>query len=255
MAFHLVAFGMSVLTSGVLQALTPVPDATVTENGTLLYVPAKYNQVVAVVGQVTGNVIGQAQLHAPSLRELFFSDISPLIIGQGNVGGAVVDLRFGTPMQLETNEGLEFFSDGGGDGTTARDAVGLVWFGDGPIQPAKGKHYKMRATSAIQAAPLTWTNGPIQFAQTLPVGTYQIVGLRATGGGLLAARLVFIGPSAITRPGVPGQGGITNPLINGFGTLDLGVLGSFNSITPPSMDVFGGSTNAQIYEFDLIKTA
>ena len=70
MAIHTIAYGQSVLTAGTLQAITPIPDATVTENGKLVYVPAKYNKVVAAGASSTATALTQAQPHAPSLREM-----------------------------------------------------------------------------------------------------------------------------------------------------------------------------------------
>ncbi len=254
MAVHTIAFAMSVLSAGVLQAITPVPDATVTENGTLIYVPAKYNKVVAIGAVCASSSFSAAALHAPSLREMFFPSIDPLINSPSFTSGNSVERHFTDPLVLETNEGLEFFADGGGDGTTPQVVTGVVWLSDGPIQPAKGKSYKLSASSTIATVPNAWKNGPLVFSQVLPVGTYQILGLRAFGTGLIAVRLVFIGASAVTRPGVPGMPNIRNTPIDGFMSGEFGVLGSFNSITPPSIDVLGGNDVAQTYEFDLIKT-
>ncbi len=255
MAIHTIAYGMSVLAAGVLQALDPVPDATVTENGKMVYVPAKYNKVVAVGALSTSGALTQAQLHAPSLREMYFVDIAPLLIASTLGGSQSVENLFVNPLGLETNEGLEFFSDGGGLAAVAADVYGLLWLSDGAVTPAKGKHYKLRATSAIAQAPLAWTNGGLTFAQTLPVGTYQIIGLRAMSADLIAARLVYIGAAAVTKPGVPGVADMQSVVPAGFGVGDLGILGQFESTNPPSIDVLGGVSASQTYEFDLIKTA
>ncbi len=255
MAQHLIAFGNSALTAGTLMALTPIPDPTVTQSGTLAYVPAKYSQVIAAAGLVTANAITQAQLQAPSLRELVFPDISPLTIGASFGADHSIDYRYAAPLKLDTNEGLEFLSDGGGDGTTAAYVYGLVWLADGPIAPVKGVHVKLRATTAIAAAAGAWSGGSLTFGQTLPVGKYQIIGMRAMAAGLIAARLIYIGPGAVTRPGVPGQPseqtGALDHFVGGAG----GTLGEFESVNPPSIEVLGGTSTAQTYEFDLVKTA
>ncbi len=112
----------------------------------------------------------------------------------------------------------------------------------------------MRATSAIAQAAFTWVNGGLTFAQTLPVGTYQIIGLRAMSADLIAARLVYIGAAAVTKPGVPGVADMQSVVPAGFGVGEMGVLGQFESTNPPSIDVLGGVSASQTYEFDLIKT-
>ncbi len=255
MGLHLVAYTASVLTAGGLATFPPVPDSTIGINGDAIQIPGKYNKIAAAAALVTYGTMTQAQLRAPSLRELFFPDLSPLIVGTGFGRPAGVDLRFTDPEPLATNEGMTFLSDGGGDGTTAGEVYGLVWLSDGAVQRAKGVSHKLRATTAISAQVGGWENGAITFAQTLPVGTYQIVGLRAMAAGLIAARLVFLGALAVTRPGVPGVGSGNVVMPEGFGRLEAGVLGEFTSTSPPSMDVLGGSSTAQVYEFDLIKTA
>ncbi len=255
MAMHLIAYGESVLTAGTLGALDPVADATVTQSGKLTYVPAKYNQVIAAAGIVTANAITQAQLQAPSLRELVFPDVMPLTIGASFGADHSIDYRYSSPLKLDTNEGLEFVSDGGGDGTTAALAYGLVWLSDGAVAPVKGGHVKLRATTAITATTLAWKSGAITFAQTLPVGKYQIVGMRAMAAGLIAARLLYIGPAAVTRPGVPGQPSEQTGALDHFVSGAAGSFGEFDSVNPPSIEVLGGSSTGQTYEFDLIKTA
>ena len=108
---------------------------------------------------------------------------------------------------------------------------------------------------AIAQAADAWTNGPLVLSETLPVGKYQIIGFRAVAADLVAARLVFIGAGAETRPGVPGVAADTVVAPTGFGPGELGVIGEFDSETPPSVDVLGGAAGVQSYEIDLIKTA
>lgn len=255
MPFHLIAYEKSITTAGTLQAITPVPDPTVTINGNHVLVPDKYNQVVGHAGITDANALTQAQLQSPSLREMFFPDVRPLVLAT-TFSNVLANIMFGdNPLPLKTNEGLDFYTDGGGDGTTAQLSYGLVWLADQPLKPVMGPMFKMRATASIQAAVGAWTNGALTFDQTLPVGKYQIVGMTAQGVGLKAARLVFIGDSAVTRPGCPAVNAVTAQDANQFKKGGIGVYGVFDSTTPPSVDVIGGTGTAQVFEFDLLPAA
>lgn len=252
MTMHLVAFGATrPLAPPAFAALQPIPDPTITVAGNLLYVPDKYNQVIFAASLVKTGTQTQAQLQAPSLREVFFPDLTPLFVGANFSTTHPLHNLLDNPMQLATNEGLEFHTDSG-DAAANTDAYGLVALSDGAITPAKGKIFTMRATSAVALAAQTWKNSALVFDQTLPVGNYDIVGMRASGAGLVASRLVFIGASAITRPGVPAQGSLNTADFYEARMGRLGMFGSFNSITPPSVDCLGDTGVAQIYEFDLI---
>ena len=111
----------------------------------------------------------------------------------------------------------------------------------------------MRATAAATLAAGTWVNSALTMTQTLPVGTYAVVGLRAIGANLQAARLSFIGGGY--RPGVPavnGDGdGDFKPLRFGMS----GEFGRFDNNTIPSVDCLGHTDTSQRFYLDLIKVA
>lgn len=255
MAIHLIGYRTSVLTNGTLAALTPVPDPTVTINGNLIYVPDKYNQIVNAFALTKGaQAFTHAQLQAPSLRETFYPDIAGLFLGAAATGERQIDDYAQNPIQLKTNEGLEFYSDGGGNGTAAQDAYGLVWLSDGKLSTVGGKVMRIRATAAATLVAGTWVNSALTFDQTLPVGKYDVIGLRAVGANLVAARLQFIGASAVTRAGVPGA---ASEQASGFPQFRMGAsgsFGSFDSVTPPSMEFLGDTDTSQVVYLDLVKT-
>lgn len=253
MPMQLVAYQSSVTSSGTLSAIVPVPDPSITVQGNDFLVPDKYNQVVYAAALVTGHAQTQAQLQSPSLRNMWYPDLNPLVVAATFEG---IDLLMDLsqyPLQLATNEGLQFWSDGGGDGTTAQNVYGLVWFADGKLAPATSAFQTIRATASIQQSKTAWANGQLTFDQVLPVGNYDIVGMQASGAGLVAARLVFIGSSALTRPGVVGDADLNNVYHQQFRFGASGVFGTFNSTTPPSIDVLGGTASSQTFLFDLVK--
>ncbi len=253
MSQHVVVFSSSVLTAGTNQAITPVPDATVTIGANNLYVPAKYNKVLFAAGYSASVAATRQQLRAPSLREMIFPEITPATLIGAYTGNQFYSDYAQDPLQLQTNEGLNYYSNGGGDGTTAQLVYGVVVLGDASPAVQKGKIFSLYATTAIAAAVGAWNNGPIVFDQSLPVGTYDIVGMRVTGAGLIAARLIFIGSAAVTRPGVFCTDVVNRENFPQFRMGNNGILGLFNTSTPPSLEIIGGITTAQTVVLDLIK--
>jgi len=99
-----------------------------------------------------------------------------------------------------------------------------------------------------------WTNGALTFSQTLPRGTYQIVGMRANSAGLRAARLVVPGYS--WRPGCIGCDADSDLAADRFRHGKAGVWAEFSHDAPPTVDFFSASADtAQVVLLDLIKTA
>jgi hypothetical protein len=153
------------------------------------------------------------------------------------------------PRELDANEGLEFVTNT--DAGAAIELHGLVWLGDGPVQPAKGKIFTTRCTAAITAVNTGWTAGQLTFAERLPYANYDVVGMRALGADGTAARLVF--PGQAFRPGVPLEQSeaILEPSWFRYGK--AGVFGTFDLNQPPTLEVFGGAATAQVVYLDLIK--
>lgn len=99
-----------------------------------------------------------------------------------------------------------------------------------------------------------WTNGPITFDDSLPVGHYQVVGFRAESAGLVAARLVFKGYG--WRPACLGNVSPQQFGSDVFRNGNMGVWGEFDSINPPTVDFLSNSADTAEYGIlDLLKTA
>lgn len=255
MAFHLAAFWESIDQAGAPANLAAAAGEQVLfTTGDEIRIPDDTNQIVAVAAMVAVGA-NLAQLIAPSLRDIANIDIVPLnSLTDGNVEPAtpaiVHDYRL-SPIQLETGESLTAQSDA--NPTAAADQSVLVWLADGPIAPAVGQSiYSVRCTGAITATPGAWSNGNLTFTQTLGVGNYAVVGFRAQGATLIAARLVFRGSGV--RPGVIGtdiESDDTNSL---FRRGHFGVFGEFHSTVPPTVDILANDADAaQEFVLDLVK--
>jgi len=156
-----------------------------------------------------------------------------------------------SPIPLETGESLTVLGDS--NPAAAADQSVLVWLADGPIVPVSGQPiHPVRCTAAITAVAGAWTNGALTFGQTLGVGAYAVVGMRAQGATLVAARLVFRGTG--TRPGVIGSDSEADDTNGLFRNGRFGVFGEFHSTVPPTVDVLcNDADTAEEFILDLVK--
>jgi hypothetical protein len=255
--FHLAAFWENIDQAGVLQPLTAAAGEQVLfTTGDEIRVPDGLEQLILAAG-IVGQTDTRALLVSPSLRDVFNVDISPLNDGTDgdclpSVPQRVVDLR-SSPIALEAGESLT--AETNANQTDADDQSVLAWLSDGPIVPVTGVPiYALRATAAITAIAGSWTNGALTFLQTIPVGNYQVVGLRGEGVTLVGIRLVFRGGG--WRPGVMGSVGRADEAWDGFRNGGMGVFGEFHSTVPPTVDVLcNDADTAQRVILDLVKVS
>src|SRR5207247_4976321 len=123
---------------------------------------------------------------------------------------------------------------------------------DGPPGEVAGPQFTLRATGATALIASTWVTVPIVFVDDLPRGRYQLVGLRAQSTNLVAARVVFVGPQAATRPGCMGTNNdryLEHPMFRYGG---LGVWGEFEDVEPPAIECLANAAHAaEIFYLDL----
>ena len=255
MAFHLAAFWENIDQAGTLQPLTAAAGEQVLfTTGDEIRVPDGLASIVAAAG-IVGQTNTRALLVSPSLRDVFNIDISPLNDGGDgdclpSAAHQVLDLR-SSPVALSAGESLT--AETNANQTDADDQSVLVWLADGPIAPVSGSEvHALRATAAITATAGAWSNGALTFLQTIPVGTYAVVGMRAEGTTLVAARLVFRGGG--WRPGVMGSVNAQDEGWAGFRNGGFGIFGEFHSTVPPTLDVLcNDADTAQRVILDLVK--
>jgi hypothetical protein len=178
-------------------------------------------------------------------------DVEPIV--QGLVFGSPPESLYHpeAPNPLVVDEALNFLVQS--DPAAAAIHRGLVWLGDGPQAPVVGNFFTVRCTAAATLVTGTWVNANLVFAQSLPAGSYQVVGMRARSANLVAARLVF--PEQVARPGVAA--------VNAIGDLDpfwarygrMGVFGQFPHTNPPTVDFLGVTDTAEFVILDLLRVA
>lgn len=245
--FSLAAYSESLTPGGALHFIAGVVDPHLTVFGDEIRVPQFAPNLMAMAVLSAATTLTSARLEAPSFLTRVYPDIEPLVNA----------LKFGDPPQvicdpkritvLEVDEDLRLAINSADAGVVRE--YGLVWFCDGPPQPVQGEVFTIRARTSIALSAGEWVNGPIIFEQTLPVGRYNVVGMRARGANLVAARLVPIG--AHHRPGVPAVPDLGFRDQQAFRHGNLGVFCQFDSTTPPTVDALGETDTAQEYILDL----
>ena len=248
MAFTLVGFSESQDSAGALVAVATLADNHISRNGDDLIIP-ELNKIIAI--SALGATITRARLNSPSLRRMSPFEITPLNVGAEPTSPPTLLNLFATPLTLQVDESLnaEIVENVAG----AEQETVLVWLADGTPAPVAGEIWTVRATAAQALTANTWTNAILTFDVDLPVGKYQIVGMRAESAGLVAARLVFVG--GIWRPGCLGTDVASDLEADIFRYGRMGVWGEFVHNRPPTVDFLSSSADAsETVWFDLIKT-
>lgn len=248
---HLLAYYEDIDPAGALIPITVVREEMIFTTGDDARVPPGLPFIIgaaAAIGDASGV---QAQVQSPSLRILANLDVEPIVLA--DVFGSPPESLFHPQraIPLTAAEALNFYVNS--NPAAAEQHYGLVFLADGPQTPVTGPFFSIRATATVAQALAAWTNGNLTFAQTLPVGTYDIIGMRARSTDGIAARLVF--PEQIARPGVPCVNAIADLDPQSFRYGHAGVFGSFPSTNPPTVDVIGGAAVAQVFIFDMVRTS
>ena len=228
-----------------------IPDESLFVSGDIIRVPAEVSNICGAVALSAATTVTTAQVQTPSLRTKANLDIEPFI--NAVVFGSPPAITYfpNNPQPLLANESMTFSTNT--DHGSATAIYGLVWLCDGPFAPVNGDIFSVRATGAATLSAGAWVNTNLTFFQDLPSGNYDVVGMRARGTNLVAARMVFIGGR--WRPGVPAVNVIGDESFDPLRGGRSGILGSFDSNQPPTMDCLGVTDSAQVFILDLIKTS
>lgn len=251
--FSLVAFYESQDGAAALHKVAAVQDQHVRAVGDHIYIPKDMRNIIGkAVLSAADAALTSARLNTPALKKIAYPQIEPLInaVVFGSPPEGILHPENPTPVEADEGLSVEINSD-----DSAGDAeYGLVWLSDGPQTPITGQQmYSIRATAAIELSAGVWVNGNITFDQELPVGEYEVVGMRVRGTNLVAARLVFQGYS--NRPGVPAVNAIGDQDHNLTRYGRIGSFGRFHSLTPPTLDALGVTDSAQYLILDLVKVS
>lgn len=254
MPFTLVGFAEDIDAAGADVNITALADQHITTSGDDLTVPS-LDHIVAVAAGVASGGTSKARIDAPSLLRVTRVYVSP-VNGFADANAAVeivpavADYRR-NPLKLIPSEIMQAVINSN-SGAAVLQWI-LVWLADGPLVPVQGEMFTVRFTGTQTLTVDVWTNGTITPDDRLPAGRYAVVGMRAVGASVVAARLVFPGGNG-WRPGVLGallDDGHDWP---GFRFGGMGVFGEFEHNQIPTVDYLAGTADtAQDVFLDLIK--
>jgi len=247
--FHLAAWGQSLDQGNALTPINAVREQTLFTNGVDLRVPELLPFIIGGAALCNDASVAQAQIQSPSLRVRTNLDIEPII--NALVFGTPAEATWwpDAPLQLAPDEALNFAILA--DPAAAVQQYGFAMLADGPQSPVTGDIFTVRATAAATLVVNTWVNANLTLSQVLPAGRYQVVGMRARGTNLVAARLVFSEQTA--RPGVYAVNAIADGDTYWQRYGRLGVFGEFPNTIPPTVDCLGVTDTAQVFQLDLIR--
>lgn len=248
--FTVVAWYESIDPAAALVNIAAVPDPHVFVSGDDIRVPDPLGNIIGQAALIDDASAAQARIDSPSLRQISNLDIEPIISGAA-VFGSPPEILFhpSSPNPVAVAESLNMLMNS--DPAAAEAHYGIVWLSDGPQIPVQGSIHTVRATSGNVGAAGTWVNSALVLSQTLPVGRYQIVGMRARSTTGVAMRLVFVG--GLWRPGVPMVNAIADRDLSIFRYGRAGVFGEFDTNQPPTVDILGAAGAAPVILLDIIR--
>lgn len=230
--------------------IAAMPDQSLTVSGDFVRCPVALPNLLGEFCTTIATTFTSARVESASLRIMGAQNILPVNRIATATDDPHVSWHGDNPRSLIGGEDVSFNTNS--DHAAAIEIYGFVWFGDSPVQVANGEIFTVRATGAITLADGVWTNGALTFVEELPVGEYDVVGLRVESAGIVAARLVF--QDSPHRPGVCGAIAPSSQDIPSARFGKGGVIGHFNSLTPPTVEAVGVTGTAQVVLLDLIKT-
>ncbi len=251
--FHLAAYFISQGALAANVAVTAVGnDQAITFSGGnyILQWDAKLRFAYVLAASVT-----RARINTPHLRTISLPYINPFQRAAAPPAlPNIADFR-GNPLDILAIDqiGIEESNDlaMGNENTYAG-----LWMYPGDMNAAPGPSYTLRGTAALTLTVGTWVAGAITLDQTLPAGTYEVVGMECICNDGVFARLAF--PNQVPRPGV-----VCRPTIaaqawaNMFRFGQAGKFGSFLTYAPPQLEVLGlaaGAETPEVY-LDVVKVA
>jgi hypothetical protein len=243
--------GYSSAAAGINATLTPlaaVPDPHVRVNATNdIYVPADFHFLWGAYAG--GATITRAQFSSPSLRRTFLPEVAPIDKNTLPTSPRMLFMYDDSPIPLDPGEAL----DANITNTASDRETVLAFLSSGPSKSDQRPFFTLRVTSTPTAVAGQWTNGAIVFDQTLPAGSYDLLGARFRSTNLIAFRFVFVGGSY--RPGAIGYASATVLDYDKFRGGNLGIWGSFRHNAPPTVDFLANAADASFTgELDLVYT-
>lgn len=248
MSFHIAAYRNANASATANTQIAAVADQIISRRNSNFFPTERFNMPFAYVG---GDEVLRARLVTPEFRQFSSPYIRP--VEPSDTPGDdpnVEDLRM-NPIEIPVNEELELQHTAS---AALQAVVGLVGLQPRvePLPP--GRIYTMRGTATTTLVAGAWTTLTVTWEDSLPRGTYAIVGGVAFGVSPIAFR--FILDNQVLRPGGLGITTETNRTHKMFLNGGLGVWGRFDNEAFPDIEVFAAAADtAQTIYMQYMKVA
>lgn len=225
----------------VAAAIAGIPDQALQVNVNDIIIPSDMTNILAAFA--VGPSLTRVQLVSPSLRAVWNQEVFGIDLNAATTDALLLEYYGQNAIPLAPGEPLNAFFAEGAAGAS-RGTV-LVWLCDTPPGPILADIRTIRVTGAFTAVANTWTNGNLVFNDTLPAGTYALVGAQIISANMQAFRFVFKG--GFYRPGAIAGAALSTRQNQLFRHGNMGQWGQFQNLTPPSIDVLcnGADTSFQ----------
>lgn len=185
--------------------------------------------------------VTRVRIETPKLRELYNPYIRPLERAAAppnranfaSFEGYELNLRGGEEIVVKASNNL---------GAATEQCTVVLWIGDRPSSVGNAPIYTMRTTYSITGVANGFASGNLTFDQTLPSGSYDIVGMSVFGTNMVAGRLILPGYSH--RPGVIGGADAGKFMGDHFRMGNMGVFGTFTNVALPQLEIFTSAAGA-----------
>lgn len=218
--------------------VTPVPDPVMTVQNSHFLPQQDVRLLWAAAMSATLN---RARFASPKTRQVTNPWIRPTIAAAVPPSNPAVQFRVDDPFVFRALEEIQLLATSG-LAMGNENFTGLAAISTG-IQPIpQGDIYPLRFTSATAATANKWSQLTVTFQDTLPAGTYAIVGLEVESANAIAARLIL--QNQIFRPGTMSVTALANRQNAMFYERKLGVLGQFQQTAMPIVEVLCNGADA-----------
>lgn len=218
--------------------VTPVTDSVIlTQNNHFVF----QNDVNLFAAAAMEATPARVRIITPSLRIPSTPWLRPLITGTIPPNMPVLPDYRANPLTLRALEETQVMATNA-LAMGSENFTSLLWIGDVIQPPPVGNIVTMRGTSTGAAVANKWTQVAVTWQDTLPNGTYGIVGLQHQSANGQAARLIINGQQY--RPGalsVTALGNFSHPMFLKGG---LGLWGTFRSVAMPLVEVLANAADA-----------
>lgn len=234
--------------SGAANAALPfIVDPTFVTNNSRVRLPTKRKLLAT---QIIGADLLSALWDYPSAYQYVRPFIYPIDTDVTTPNLPAVDYRGEAGLTLPEGEDIGVLVNRAV--VAAANGYGCAWTTERFVTAPKSAIRTIQATAAVVTTAAGVPNfGVITLTQSLPNGSYTVVGMALEGTNTVFGRLIF--PGKAERPGVMSNVSAASWVMPWFRNGNLGVFGTFLNTNLPMLEVLGsGVTTTQTLYLDIV---